>query len=137
MAQAPASSSEDGLRRRPSSGASGASDSSSGLRVRGRSGSGSGIGDSGTAGGTGSPGPAKTGPAPAAKSGFDFEAELGKSFEAGARSAAETQQLSLDAIRRAGGSEDLGWFPRLDEMDMDRLDGLGDLAVADRESDKS
>lgn len=128
-APAPVASSEDGLRRRPSSGAS---DSSSGLRVRGRSASDS--GDSGTAGNAAASGSAKTAPAPAAKSDFDFEAELGKSFEAGARSAAETQQLSLDAIRRAGGSEDLGWFPRLDEMD---IDGLGDLAVADRESDKS
>ena len=113
------SSTEDGLRRRPPAG----SGSSPGLRVRGRAGE--------------EPAEAAAAAAPAAPAepSFDFEAELGKSFEAGARSAAETQQLSLDAIRRAGGSEDLGWFPRLD--DMDHLDGLGDLAVADRESDKS
>jgi hypothetical protein len=114
--------SEDGLRRRPSSG----SDSSSGLRVRSRS------GDAGV--------PDEAAPAPSSRTEpppFDFEAELGRSFEAGARSAAETQQLSLDAIKRAGASEDLGWFPRLDDMDIDHMDGLGDLAVADRESDKS
>lgn len=120
--------SEDGLRRRPSSG----SDSSSGLRVRSRS------GDPAPADEPADAAPAVTAaPAAPAQPAFDFEAELGKSFAAGARSVAETQQLSLDAIKRAGESEDLGWFPRLDSMDMDDLDGLGDLAVADRESDKS
>lgn len=123
---APSSSpSEDGLRRRPSSGGSGSTGSSPGLRVRGRSGEDEAAGAA-----------EKTAPAAPTTPPFDFEAELGKSFEAGARSAAETQQLSLDAIRRAGGdADDLGWFPRLN--DMDHLDGLGDLAVADRESDKS
>ncbi len=115
---------EDGLRRRPSS------DSSSGLRVRSRA---------GETAPADEPAPAPAAPAtpPVLDPPFDFEAELGKSFAAGARSVAETQQLSLDAIKRAGDSEDLGWFPRLDAMDMDHLDEIGDLAVADRESDKS